>query len=638
MAALAGSTAHARFADFVVDFRSGELRRHGLRVRLGERPLQILATLLEHPGQVVTREELQHRLWPADTFVDFEHSINTAVNKLREALGDSAEHPRFIETLPRHGYRFIAPVDVGRIHELPAPAIAARAIPESPLRRHRHAALVAGIIVATLAVLAALDLAGVRDRVLRSLGAVREPPLQIQSIAVLPLENLSGDPGQDSFADAMTEELITNLGKSSGLRVISRTSVMRYKGAKKPMPEIAKELNVDAVVEGTVHRFGDRVRITANLLHVPTDRHLWAETYDRDLKDALAVGSDVTGAIAYSIRTTLSPHQDVHPATRPRPVNPEAYEAYLKGRYYTQRFTIEGLNKSSECFAKAIEADPNYGPAYAGIADNCMWASRTLRLPRAEYYAKGRAAARRALELDPTLAEAHAALAGQALFFEWDWATAEKEFQRAIQLNPNLVVAREGYAEFLMLMGRSGESIAERKRALQLDPLSLALNTQLAWSYGNAHRFDEAIRQLQQVLEMEPNFVVARFSLGEAYELAGRHEEAVRELHAALAANKGDIVFLGYLGYTYGRAHQPRKALEVLAEMQKRAKKENVSRVLLGVVYLGLSQPDKALTFFEDAYKQRDVWLIAVIASPEFDPLRSDPRFQALLRRMNLPS
>jgi TolB-like protein/Tfp pilus assembly protein PilF len=571
----ARGSAHSRFGDFELDLRGGELRHKGSKIKLGERPFQILSILLEHPGEAVTREELRQRLWGADTFVDFEHSINTAVQRLRQVLGDDPEKPRYIETLPRHGYRFICQVDSGA---------------------------------------------------------------QIRSIAVLPLQNLSRDPEQEFFADAMTEELITNLGKVGALRVISRTSVMRYKGTKKPVPEIAKELNVDALVEGTVRRSGDRVRITANLLHAPTDHHLWAETYERDLKDTLALQSDVTSAIAYGIRTRLTPQDEGHPAdARPRPVNPEAYEAYLKGRYYTQRFTREGFKKSNEYLAKAIEADPNYAAAYAALADNCVQASMGMGLQREELHARGRESARRALELDPTLAEAHAALADVALHFDWDWPVAEREFQRALQLNPNLVTARESYAEFLMRMGRSDESIAEYKRAQKLDPLSLVVNTELGWSYGIARRYEQAITQFRQVLELDPNFAIARWSLGVAYEESGRHDEAIRALLAALAPDEDNWVFLTYLGYAYGGASQQREALKVLAQLRERAKKENVPRFAFALVHLGLGQNGKALLFLEEAYKQRDAWLITVKASPELDPLRSNPRFQALLRRMNFP-
>ena len=580
MALAARGSAHFRFGDFEVDFRAGELRRGDSRIKLGERPFHILAALLEHPGEVVTREELRQRLWPPDVFVDFEHSINTAVQRLRDALGDDAEKPLYIETLPRHGYRLIATVHTG---------------------------------------------------------TVREPPLKIRSVAVLPLENLSNDPAQEFFADAMTEELITNLGRSGSLRIISRTSVMQYKRTLKPLPEIAKELNVDAVVEGTVLRYGDRVRITANLLHAPTDRHLWAESYGYELKDTLAVQIDVTSAIAYAIRTILEPAEQLRPALPdPHPVHPEAYNAYLKGRYYSRRLATEEYKRASEYFAKAIEIDPNYAPAYAAIADNYMWASYGLGLSRNEYAVKGHEAARRAVELDPTLAEAHVALAGQAFFFDWDWATAEKEYRRAMQLNPNLVAAREGYAEFLMRMGRFEDSIRERKRAQELDPLSPAVNTQLAWSYGAAHRFDECMTQLRDVLELDPNFAMAHFNLGQVYELMGKHEDAIKEIRAALAA-RYEFPFLAYLGFIYGRVNQPDKALEVLAEMQTRARNENVSLLWFGMVYLGLGQTDKALSCCEEAYEQRDVWVLTLKASPEFDPLRSNPRFQALVRRMNFP-
>jgi TolB-like protein/DNA-binding winged helix-turn-helix (wHTH) protein/tetratricopeptide (TPR) repeat protein len=639
MLAPSGGRVRFRFGDFEVDLRAGEFRRKGKRIKLGERPLQVLAALIENPGEVVTREELQQKLWPANTFVDFEHSINTAVNKLREALGDSPEHPRFIETLPRHGYRFIYPLDseAGRGQSTEETACSKAQI-NSRLRRYAPVFLAGGALVAIAAILAIFDAGGLGSRYRRLTSAAVQPPPQIRSIAVLPLENLSTDPGQDFFADAMTEELITNLGKSSGLRVISRTSVMRYKGVKKPLPKIAKELNVDAVVEGTVMRSGDRVRITANLLHAPTDRHLWAETYDRELKDTLAVESDVTGSIAYAIRTTLTPHEEERPSpVPPRPVSVEAYEAYLKGRYYAQRFTVEGFEKSNEYLAKAIAADPDYAPAYAARAENCSWGSLYLGTHRAEVYAAGHEAARRALELDPTLAEAHEALADLAFQADWDWDLADREFRRALELNPNLVTARQSYARYLMGMGRPEESIAEYKRAQKLDPLSLIVNTELGWAYGFARRVEEASTQFREVLELDPNFAIARYSLAKAYVVTGKNDAAIREFRKAVAADKHNWAFLAYLGYAYGRAHQPDEALKVMAQLQQRAKKENVSPYAFAVVHLGMGHNDQALSYLEEAYQQRDAWLITLKVSPELDPLRSNPRFQALVRRMNFP-
>ena len=314
-----------RFGVFEVDLRTAELRKQGLKVKLHGQPFQILALLLERPGELVTREEIRAKLWPGDAFIDFEHSVNSSIKKLREALGDDAAAPRFVETLPRHGYRFIAPVEAGARQELPLPTTGPRAIHESPLRRHWVVAVAGGLVVAVVAVLFAVNVAGLRDRLLRRTQTVPK----IESIAVLPLENLSHDPEQEYFADGMTEELITNLGKVSALRVISRTSVMRYKGTKKPLPEIANELNVDALVEGTVLRSGNRVRITANLLYARTDRHLWAETYERDLRDVLSLQDEVTQAVARAIKVALSPAESSRLAAV-RSVKPEAYELYLQ--------------------------------------------------------------------------------------------------------------------------------------------------------------------------------------------------------------------------------------------------------------------------------------------------------------------
>ena len=570
-----------RFGPYEADLRSAELRKNGQKIKIQEQPFQVLAMLLAQPGQMVTREELRKKLWATDTFVDFEHGLNTAIRKVREALEDSAVTPHFIETLARRGYRFVAPVKR-------APACASEA--------------------------------------------------EIRSIAVLPLENLSGDQAQEYFADALTEELVTNLGKAGTLRVISRTSVMHYKGSKKALPEIARELNVDAVVEGTVRRQGNRVRVTANLIHAATDCHLWAEAYEHDLKNMLAAQSDVTSAIAGDIRQKLTPEGERRVvAPSPHPVNPEAYDAYLRGRYYAQRLTREGVQKSSEFFGRAIQVDSLYAPAYAALADSYVQASLNLGRQRENICAQGRECARRALALDPGLAEAHAAVAGVAFRFDWDWALAENEFEHALLLNPNLATVRESYGEFLMRMGRCDESIAEYKRAQSLDPLSLLVNTELGWGYGFAGRHEESIAQFQEVLELDANFAIARFSLGVGYELVGRHDGAIGELTLALAVDKDNWVFLAYLGYVYGRANQQRDALEVLAQLQERAKDEHVSPFGFAMVHLGLCQHDKALTFFEEAYQQHDPWLITLKASHELDPLRSEPRFQNLLRQMNFP-
>jgi TolB-like protein/DNA-binding winged helix-turn-helix (wHTH) protein len=426
-----------RFGAFELDLRAGELRKQGLKVKLQERPLQILALLLENPGELVTREELRRHLWAADTFVDFDHSVNTAINKLRDALGDSAENPRFIETLPRHGYRFIGAVDSG------AEVRNGRESAMPPVRRERRRWLAVGAVAAIVVfgALFALNVGGLRGRLLSSVGASHGVPLpKIESIAVLPFENLSGDPQQEYFADGMTEELITELGKIGGLRVISRTSVMRYKGTKKPLPEIGRELNVDAIVEGTVRNSGGRVRITTNLLYAPTDRHLWAATYERDLRDVLSLQDEVARAVAGQIRIKVTPQENARLAAT-RPINPEAHRLCLLGRFYWNKRNEEGLKKANEQFQRAIEVDPTYAPAYAGLADSYLQLANNGLRPPNETMPKAKAAAQKALEIDPSLAQAHTSLAEVYKDYDWNWAASERDFQRAIQLNPNYATA-----------------------------------------------------------------------------------------------------------------------------------------------------------------------------------------------------
>ena len=493
-----------RFGVFELDFQSGELRKPGSTMRLQDKPLRILALLLEHPGEVVTREELQKRLWPDGIVVDFEHSINTAVKRLRIALGDDAEHPRFIETLPRHGYRFLVPVEGGPMRELLLPTTGRGAIPESPLRRHWVVAMAGGLVVAVVAVLFAFNVAGLRERVVRAVRAARESPLQIHSIAVLPFDNLSHDPEQEYFADGMTEELITNLGKISALRVISRTSVMQYKGTKKPLPQIARELNVDAIVEGTVQRSQNRVHITANLLHAPSDRHIWAESYERDLPDVLALQSEVGRAIAREVQVRLTPEENAR-LVHARPVNPEAYELYLQGQYHYYKWSPGEFQKAITYFQKAIEADPKWAPAYAGLADSYGWLWMEGSLPPQEVLPRFNSALRTALEIDDTLPEVRYTLAVSAFYYRWDWDEAEREFKRALALNPNLVEARYEFAWFLTSMGRFAEGLTEAKLAVDRDPLSVTANLALGSMYHMARKYDQAIPQLRHTIELEPN-------------------------------------------------------------------------------------------------------------------------------------
>jgi TolB-like protein/DNA-binding winged helix-turn-helix (wHTH) protein/Tfp pilus assembly protein PilF len=640
-----------RFGVFEVNLRTGELRKQGLKLKLCGQPFQVLALLLERPGELVTREEIREKLWPGDTFVDFEHSVNSLIKRLREVLGDDPLAPRFIETLPRHGYRFIAPVETVAPVSPPATSVAAlyerrhleEAEPAVVDRRYsvraRTLALAVGGLVTLVAVLVGLNIAGLRERVLRALGAAREPPLQIRSIAVLPLENLSGDPQQDYFADGMTEELITNLGKISSLRVISRTSVMRYKGTKKPLPEIAKELNVDALVEGTVLRSGDRVRITANLLHAKTDRHLWSETYERDLGDILTLQDEVAQDIAKEIQIKVKPQEQARLAST-RPVNPAAHEAYLKGQFFFNKLTKEDLLKAIEYAQQAIQIDPDYAAAY-GLLASSYWESSVTGfgdLPNREAAQKTRAAAMKALELDDTLAEAHVGLGSVLDRNDWDWAGAEREFKRAIELNPSFGRAHAMYAFDLMLVGRGAESIREAKRALELDPFSAhSYLTITLMYYYNLRQYDQSLEYARKWLEMFPNNPGGYDWLANNLVAKGLYDEAIeaRKKYMALRGEKPeDIAALGRAYEVGGIRGVWRWELERAKERSARAE---VSPEYFANRYARLGEKDKAFEWLEKGYQQRDHEMAFVRGHPAYDKLRSDPRFQDLLRRMNFP-
>ena len=617
-----------RFGVFELDLKTGELRKAGVLVHLPPQPFKILALRASRPGQLVTREEIQQQVWGGETFVDFEQGLNFAIKRIRDALGDSADNPRFIETLARRGYRFIAPVEPVAPVSPPTASAAGtpplqpvRAVRKPPPQKRSGLALGALALIALLAVLAALNVAGLRDRLLRAVGAQHAAPLpKIESIAVLPLENLSRDPEQEYFADGMTEELITSLGKISALRVISRTSVMHYKGTKKTLPDIARELNVDALVEGTVQRAGNRVRITANLLDARSDRHLWAESYERDLGDVLALQGEVARDITNEIQIMLTPQEQARMASA-RPVNPEAYEAYLKGRY------LEFLDdaKAVEFHQRATQIDPTWAPPHAAIVAPTL----VLELPPMEACAKARAAAGKALELDDTLSEAHTAVAQVKLDCDWDWPGTEREFKRAIELDPSSSKARHFYSHYLLAMRRFDESLIESKRALELDPLSELLNFHLTWHYVWAHQPDLAIEQCRKMLEVFPNSRLGHFFRMLAYEMKGLYEQAIAdELDSKKAARlKRAYGRFGARGYWQSR----------LDSELEQTNQRYVSPLVIAGFYAQLGQRDEAFAWLEKAYDERTVWMAQLSCDPRFDPLRSDPRFHDLLRRMNFP-
>ena len=536
-----------RFGVFELDIRSGELRKRGMRVRLQEQPVRVLGMLLERPGELVSREEIQRKLWPADTFVDFDHGLNKAINKIRDALGDSAQSPRFVETVARRGYRFLAEVRVEDAAPVPSPE--ATAPPELRSNLGTYPALPNNRRPSLTWVISGLLLFALIASVVRwRIHSANRSDTVIRSLAVLPFESLSNDASQDYFADGMTDELISDLGQISALRVISRTSVMGYKHARKPLPQIARELNVDAVVEGTVLHSGDRVRITAQLIEASVDRHLWSQSYEGELRNTLELQNKVASAIADQIRINLNP-QEQAALKKAQVVDPEAYESYLKGRYFWNKRTAEGLKVARAYFDQAIEEDPKYAEAYSGLADTYAllgdWQYAVMTPKQA--LPKAKAAAIKALALDSALGAAHNSLAFCLDGFDWDFDSAGKEFRRAIELNPGYATAHHWYAWHLSLLGRNEEGIAEMRKAESLDPLSLIINADLAELLLIAHFYDESLRQSRKVIEMDPNFAFAHNQLGQAYLQNHMPGEAVAELKTAVQLSGGSPTSLANL-------------------------------------------------------------------------------------------
>lgn len=626
----AGGSALLSFGVFELDPGSGELRKSGVLIHLPPQPAKILAFLASHPGQLITREEIRQHVWGSETFVDAEQGLNQCIKQIRTALGDDAEAALYIQTLPRRGYRFIAPMNSG---VAAAPSAAAEERPEergTEAAGQRRARLRPWMVA--VPVLAAIGVASVLiinpPGPLERLLARRSPP-RIESIAVLPLVNLSRDPEQEYLADGMTEELITTLGQTSALRVISRTSVMRYKGSTKPLPEIARELNVDAVVEGTLSRSGGRVLVTANLLHGPTDRHLWAQSYERDLDDVLILQREIARTIVKEIRATISPTAQARQG-RPRPLNPEAHELYLKGQYHYYKWTPPEFEKAVTYFEKAIAVDPNYAEAYLGLAKTYGWQWIQGSLQPKDAYPKFSAALKRALEIDDTLPEAHYVLAVSAFYFYWNWGQAEAEFKRALALNPNLEEARFEYAWFLSSMGRFAEGVAEAKRAVENDPLSVLANLALGLNYQRARQYDQALAQCRKTIELEPNDPRAHEFIAGVYQDLGLFEEAVRANQKAMtlrAAKSEDVAALGEAFRTSGLTGWLRWSL---------ARTKNPFQ--LAIINMRLGNKDEAFKNLERAYQEHEWQMVQLKILPAWDPLRSDPRFQELLRRMNFPA
>jgi TolB-like protein/DNA-binding winged helix-turn-helix (wHTH) protein/Tfp pilus assembly protein PilF len=513
------------FGVYEADPHSGELTKDGKRVRLQAQPFQLLVMLLERSGQLVTREEICQKLWSADTFVDFDHSLGTAINKIREVLNDSVAEPRFVETIPRRGYRFIAPVTAVAVdpppvpQELVAPSSPPAELVKAPLRK-RHFLSVVGVGVAAallVSVLIAWNFRGWRQWLSSRLSA--SPP--VQSIAVLPLLNLSSDPDQQFFADGVTDELITNLAQIGSLRVISHTSAMAYSGTHKSAPQIARELGVDALVEGSVVRSGNRVRITAQLIHAASDRHLWARTYDRELSDVLTVQGEVAREIADSISLRLTPQERAQ-LSRPHPMNPEIALLYFKGSYFLNKLDAP---RAEEAFTEAIHLDPNSAESWAGLAD----ALHTMGAVGQQYdaFPRARDAANKALEIDPSQPQALMVLGVVSFLYDWNPTESEAFFRRSLEARPGNAVAHALFATTLAHRGKIEEAIQQIKLATASDPVSVLANSQAWHVYFSARRYDEALRIILNTVEVDPTFAPADWRLAMSWEQRGEYQKAI---------------------------------------------------------------------------------------------------------------
>jgi TolB-like protein/DNA-binding winged helix-turn-helix (wHTH) protein/Tfp pilus assembly protein PilF len=611
------------FDRFELDPRSGELRKDGRRIRLQAQPFRLLELLIANAGEVVTRDEVCRVLWHTDTFVDFDHSVASALNKIREALGDSAEKPRFIETLPRRGYRFIAPVKLETLESSP---------PNQALSRfhgRRAKVLAFATVVVAVALLVAVSFSSVRERLLG-----RHHPPSIQSLAVLPLADLSGHADQEYFADGMTEALITDLGKISALRVISRTSVMQYKGTKKSLPEIARELNVDALVEGTVSRSGSHLRITASLVQASPEKHLWAESYKSEVGDALAIQGEIARAVAREIQLRLTQkEQNLLAVTRV--INPEAQDLYLRGLYtYHARDTAEA-ERAINYFQRAVQKDPNYAAAYAGLAE--VYATWIPGMPRPrEQMPKAKEFALKALSLDDTLAEAHSELGVIELSYDWNWFAAEQEFKRTMELNPNHVWTHTWHARALVTSGQTDQAIAEAKLSISLDPSPLSWDYPV-WIFVMAHRYDLALERAQELLEFAPNYSWGHFELAQIYEQTGRPDDAAQEYLKADELFGTDPKRVARLQEAFATSGARGYWRQTLEDYKESAKSAYVPSVLVAEACIRVADKECAFQWLEKGFEERDDLMINLKVEPVFDEIRSDPRFQDLVRRVGLP-
>ena len=623
-----------RFGTYEIALQSGELRKAGLRIKVQQQPLRLLEILVEHPGEVVTREELRSRIWPNESFGDFDQAVNVAIAKLRGALGDSADNPRYIETLPRRGYRFIAPVsivnptnDLQLACDIPSRIIGRSSIQDpAAATRARHSTRPAWktLSLATVLLLSIFMVCVFLWRSRQPVNALIYGP--VRSLAVLPLENLSNN-SEDYFADGMTDELITDLAQISALRVISRTSVMPYKGVRKPLPQIARELTVDAVVEGTVLRSGNHVRITAQLIRAPVDKHLWAESYEGEVGDTFALQKKVARAIADQIRIQVTPQERAALEYVPV-VSPEAYENYLKGRYFWKKRTADAVKKAIDHFNRAIEIAPNYSLPYTGLADIYLLSDQSQR---------ARKEVQKALELDDQSAEAHNSQANLLYTFDRDWEGADREFKRALQLDHNYAPAHHWYSMYLALKGRKQEALVEAEKAYEVDPLSPVVGANLAKILHEAGEDDKAIEQAKKTLDLEPDSAVTHAVLAIIYEDQQKYPQAITESKTALQLGGAPGEMRGLIGYAYAASGNRTEAENMIADLKRLLPGHTHAALDLAVVFSGLRDKESTLHWLEKAREMKVSDLIVIGQDSHFTEMRSDRRFQKLVQQVGAP-
>lgn len=626
-----------RFGVFEVDLHTRELRKRGVKLHLQQQPFQVLEALVERPGELVSRDDLRRRLWPSDTWVDFDQGLNKAVNKLREALDDSAESPRYIETLAKRGYRFIAAVTSAAPPVPPLTSSPADPRPDTGLAmrnrddiaKHRLAYGAGLLVVAAALAVAILSFAP----------AMFGPgPASRAMLVILPFTNLEGNPEQDYFSDGITDEVISHVGRlrPDRLGVIARTSSMQYKSSSKRVRDIARELAVQYVVEGTVRRSGPRIRISARLIRGADETPLWSDSYESNMVEILDVQSDVARRIAHALAIELLAATDPSRTAASRP-GADAYDRYLKGRYYWNRRGPTDLAQAVTLLESVVSQEPDYAPALVALADALNVLPWYGLSPPRQAYPRSKEMARRALALDEQSSAAHTALAYSYHYYDWNWSDAEREYQRALALNPSDAQAHQWLGAHYAELGRTDDALAEMRRAEQVDPRSQIIQAAIGWINYLGRRFDAAIAQLQQVLANDPDFVPARLWLGQALEATGRPHDAIQHyLHVTRLAGDGPTG-LGELARGYaaaGRAPEARAAVSRLIEL---ARTRYVEADLIARVFVALNEPEPALDWLERGFETRAPKMVQLAVDPAFDSLRDQPRFQDLVQRLNLP-